>query len=226
MILKDNAIKIRPLIQAVNKTTIQANTRYILAVFISAPKIAEQYLRKINSFKEEHALNDIYSEVFIDALVNKNLDTIRKIPKTDLHNHFPLGGNREYIRKLVGIEIPFYDGVLTSMQDMHDWNSKYLGDKFNNSGLSRHCSIKYLMDCLKPFWGRKEFYSIDLYADEFAQPIENFIPIYQLAKENGLRLKAHIGEWGTAKLTEHAAWNIIWMIIPSARIVNSYLLKN
>jgi adenosine deaminase len=162
---------------------------------------------------------------------------------------------------LADIDIPFIDGVLTSMQDMHDWNSKYLGDRFDSSkmrkllidaafvqakldgvalleigedvwglgeyfnnnikelitafqeanhqiapeielrlqiGLSRHCSIRYLLDCLEHFWGRKEFYSIDLYADEFAQPIENFIPIYRLAKENGLRLKAHIGEWGTA----------------------------
>jgi len=206
-------------------------------------------------------LKDKHSQAFIEALVNKDLDSIRKIPKADSHNHFVLGGNREYIKTLVGIDIPFIDGVLTSMQDMHDWTSKFLGDKFDNSkmrkllidaafvqakadgvtileigedvwglgeyfdnnieeliyafqdanqriapeielrlqiGLSRHCSIEYLMGCLKHFWGRKEFYSIDLYADEFAQPIENFIPIYQLAKENGLRLKAHIGEWGTA----------------------------
>ncbi len=206
-------------------------------------------------------MKDAYSEAFIKALINKDLAAIRKIPKADLHNHFSLGGNREYISKLLGIDIPFFEGVLSSMQDMHDWNTKYLGDKFHSSkmrrllidatfvqaktdginvleigedvwglgeffdnnidelvhafqdanhriapeielrlqiGLSRHCSIDYLMDCLKNFWGRKEFYSIDLYADEFAQPIENFIPIYQLAKENGLRLKAHIGEWGTA----------------------------
>lgn len=65
-------------------------------------------------------------------------------------------------------------------------------------GLSRHCDIDYLLGCLEPFWGRKEFYSIDLYGDELAQPIENFVPIYRKAKENGLRLKAHIGEWGTA----------------------------
>ena len=31
-----------------------------------------------------------------------------------------------------------------------------------------------------------------------AQPIENFIPIYRRAKKEGLRLKAHVGEWGTA----------------------------
>ena len=34
--------------------------------------------------------------------------------------------------------------------------------------------------------------------DELAQPIENFIPIYRRVKEDVLRLKAHIGEWGTA----------------------------
>jgi adenosine deaminase len=66
-------------------------------------------------------------------------------------------------------------------------------------GMSRHCGVDYLMECLQPFWGRKEFYSIDLYGDELAQPIENFIPIYRKAKECGLRLKAHIGEWGSAE---------------------------
>ena len=66
-------------------------------------------------------------------------------------------------------------------------------------GLSRHCSIDYLEDCLKHFWGHKEFYSIDLYGDEAAQPIERFIPIYEKAAEKGLVLKAHVGEWGTAK---------------------------
>ena len=66
-------------------------------------------------------------------------------------------------------------------------------------GLSRHCSVDYLMNCLSHFWGHKEFYSIDLYGDELAQSIANFIPIYDKAAENGLVLKAHVGEWGTAK---------------------------
>lgn len=65
-------------------------------------------------------------------------------------------------------------------------------------GLSRHCDIAYLEDCLSHFWGCKAFYSIDLYGDELAQPIERFIPIYRRAKAEGLRLKAHVGEWGTA----------------------------
>lgn len=66
-------------------------------------------------------------------------------------------------------------------------------------GLSRHCNIAYLEDCLSHFWGCKAFYSIDLYGDELAQPIENFKSIYRRAKAEGLRLKAHVGEWGTAE---------------------------
>lgn len=66
-------------------------------------------------------------------------------------------------------------------------------------GMSRHCDIAYLEDCLSHFWGCKAFYSIDLYGDELAQPIENFKSIYRRAKAEGLRLKAHVGEWGTAE---------------------------
>jgi adenosine deaminase len=66
-------------------------------------------------------------------------------------------------------------------------------------GMSRHCDISYLEDCLSHFWGCKAFYSIDLYGDELAQPIENFKSIYRRAKTEGLRLKAHVGEWGTAE---------------------------
>lgn len=66
-------------------------------------------------------------------------------------------------------------------------------------GLSRHCDIGYLEDCLSHFWGNEAFYSIDLYGDELAQPIENFKSIYRRAKSEGLKLKAHVGEWGTAE---------------------------
>ena len=66
-------------------------------------------------------------------------------------------------------------------------------------GLSRHCPIGYLEECLSHFWGNKAFYSIDLYGDEFAQPIENFKSIYRRAKKEGLCLKAHVGEWGLAE---------------------------
>ncbi len=201
------------------------------------------------------------SKKFMEALKTNELSELRKISKSDLHNHFVLGGSRNFIKEKTGIEINPYQGIMHSIDEMHAWNEKYIGAAFDNSerrkllieaafvqakddgikileigedvwglgeyfdndivklietfqeinervaphielrlqiGLSRHCPIDYLLDCLKHFWGHAEFYSIDLYGDEMSQPIENFIPIYQKAKENGLRLKAHIGEWGSA----------------------------
>lgn len=199
---------------------------------------------------------------FIEALKSEDLNAIRSFSKSDLHNHFVLGGNREYLLKKTGYKIDPISKPLKSMREMDAWSAKYIGNRFNSPegrkllieatitqakydgvtlleigedvwglgeffhndiaeliysfqeannriapeielrlqiGLSRHCPIDYLEDCLKNFWGHKEFYSIDLYGDEFAQPIENFIPIYEKAAENGLVLKAHVGEWGVAK---------------------------
>ena len=199
---------------------------------------------------------------FIEALKSEDVEIVRSFPKADLHNHFVLGGNREYILRKTGYDVKPITKPLTSMREMDEWNRKYIGEHFNTPegrkfliestfvqakydgvsvleigedvwglgeffhndvgeliytfqeinhriapeielrlqiGLSRHCSVDYLEDCLKHFCGRKEFYSIDLYGDELAQPIENFVPIYCRAAENGLVLKAHVGEWGTAR---------------------------
>lgn len=198
---------------------------------------------------------------FIEALIQGNLEATRRCPKADLHNHFVLGGNRDYIRRVSGKNIQPIRKPIHSMDEMHAWSSRNLGDYFENAegrrmliraafsqakedgvtileigedvwglgqffhgnieelvaafetahqeiapeielrlqiGLSRHCGITYLEDCLSHFWGCKAFYSIDLYGDELAQPIENFKPIYRRAKSEGLKLKAHVGEWGTA----------------------------
>lgn len=199
---------------------------------------------------------------FMDALEQGNLETLRKYPKADLHNHFALGGSRRFLYQATGKKIEPLVHPLASMAEMDQWSQKYIGQYFNSTvgrklliratfqqakedgvtvleigedvwglkeffhndidelvesftsaqreiapeielrlqiGLSRHCPISYLEDCLSYFWGNKNFYSIDLYGDEFAQPIENFKGIYRRAKKEGLRLKAHVGEWGTAK---------------------------
>ena len=199
---------------------------------------------------------------FVDALIQENLEAIRRCPKSDLHNHFVLGGSRHFLREYSGRDILPIKHPLHSMDEMHAWNSKNigtnfetpegrrmliqatflqakddgvtileigedvwgLGEFFNGSieelvdafetahqeiapdielrlqiGMSRHCDITYLENCLSHFWGCKAFYSIDLYGDELAQPIENFKAIYRRAKAEGLRLKAHVGEWGKAE---------------------------
>ncbi len=65
-------------------------------------------------------------------------------------------------------------------------------------GLSRHCSVDALISWTEPLLEAGSYRSIDLYADELAQPIGVFKPIYRAALAKGLRLKAHVGEWGTA----------------------------
>ena len=65
-------------------------------------------------------------------------------------------------------------------------------------GLSRHCPISALTRWLAPFLELGTYRTLDLSGDESAQPIERFRPLYRMAKDKGLRLKAHVGEWGSA----------------------------
>ena len=65
-------------------------------------------------------------------------------------------------------------------------------------GISRHCSIEAIARWMEPFLELGFYRTIDLSGDEFAQPIERFVPVYRRAKAAGLKLKAHVGEWGGA----------------------------
>ena len=65
-------------------------------------------------------------------------------------------------------------------------------------GMSRHCRIEDICRWMEPFLELRFYRTLDLSGDEFAQPIENFKPLYRLARTSGLRLKAHVGEWGDA----------------------------
>jgi adenosine deaminase len=72
-------------------------------------------------------------------------------------------------------------------------------------GMSRHCRIEDIRRWMEPFLELRSYRTLDLSGDEFAQPIENFNPLYRLAKANGLRLKAHVGEWSDAD----AVWRAV-----------------
>ena len=159
---------------------------------------------------------------FTEALKSGKIENIRKYPKADLHNHFVLGGSREYIFNQSGYQIDPITKPMNSMSEMDAWSGKYIGDHFNSPdgrrllikaafaqakadgvtvleigedvwglgmffhndigeliavfqeanetiapeielrlqiGLSRHCPVDYLEDCLKHFWGHREFYT-------------------------------------------------------------------
>ena len=65
-------------------------------------------------------------------------------------------------------------------------------------GISRHCPVEAIERWMAPLLDLGMFRTLDLSGDEFAQPIEVFAPVYRRARAAGLRLKAHVGEWGTA----------------------------
>jgi hypothetical protein len=199
------------------------------------------------------------SAAFCAALEAGDLDALRACPKADLHNHFILGGDRDFIREQTGRDIAPLIEPLKSMDDMHAWVDAQTGGLFDDLpgrffafeatlvqaqrdgvtrldigedvwavtlgmsaaeltseltaihartapeidwipqlGLSRHCDISALLDWIDPFLDLGFYQTLDLYSDELAQPIAAFIPVYRRAQDAGLRLKAHVGEWGTA----------------------------
>ena len=69
---------------------------------------------------------------FTDALKSADLSAIRSFPKSDLHNHFVLGGNREYLLKKTGYKIESISKPLTSMNEMDAWSAKYIGNRYNS----------------------------------------------------------------------------------------------
>jgi adenosine deaminase len=87
--------------------------------------------------------------------------------------------------------------LAAKLEDIHSQTAP-LVEHIPLLGMSRHCSIRALDFWLAPFLEFDFFKSFDLSGDEFAQPIELFLPLYKKAKACGLRLKAHVGEWGTA----------------------------
>ncbi|MCK9219938.1 MAG: hypothetical protein PHF97_07925 [Bacteroidales bacterium] len=71
-------------------------------------------------------------------------------------------------------------------------------------GFSRSLPLRMLLSCFEPFLDYHYFQSIDLYDDETAQPIENFKELYRFAKSQGMKCKAHAGEFGSADSVKKA----------------------
>lgn len=71
--------------------------------------------------------------IFIEAIKSGDLDLIRRFPKSDLHNHFVLGGCREYILSKTGYNIEPISCQLGSMKEMDAWSGQYISNRFNST---------------------------------------------------------------------------------------------
>lgn len=97
-------------------------------------------------------------------------------------------------------EIASVGGMETFMNILTEFNQIYAPDTIFLPELTfdRACDVNSALNEIDYILSYDYFKSIDICCDEFAQPIKSFKPLYRKAKEYGVRLKAHVGEFGTA----------------------------
>lgn len=203
---------------------------------------------------------------FSETLILGSIREIRRIPKSDLHNHCLMGGRRQVIEKYYGKKLSKFKAAETGIGDLNRWIGKVyrpffelpgafekaveaafiqarvdgvtrlemsidvsFGRVFNISadsivatlkyyhktvapeidfspelGFSRSIQAKTLMTDFDQYSDLNYFASVDLYDDEFAQPIKNFKELYRICRKQGMKRKAHAGEFGSADSVKEA----------------------
>ena len=68
---------------------------------------------------------------FQSALANEDLQAIRRCPKSDLHNHFMMGGDRRFVLKRTQRRVAPLKQKLRSIAEMHQWVQRNIGDIFD-----------------------------------------------------------------------------------------------
>ena len=69
-------------------------------------------------------------------------------------------------------------------------------------GFPRSASLRRILLYFEAYAGLDYFRAIDLYDDELSQDIRNFRELYMVAKQMGMKCKAHVGEFGNAGFGE------------------------
>lgn len=135
---------------------------------------------------------------FMDALEQGNLETLRKYPKADLHNHFALGGSRRFLYQATGKKIEPLVHPLASMAEMDQWSQKYIGQYFNSTE-GRKLLIRAtfqqakedgvtVLEIGEDVWGLKEFFhnDIDELVESFTSAQREIAPEIELRLQIGL----------------------------------------
>jgi adenosine deaminase len=203
---------------------------------------------------------------FKKALPDGDLKALRRIPKSDLHNHCMLGGKASVINRFNGEKLKPFHADKMGIESLNRWIAEvyapfmqrpaafekaveaafiqakqdgisvlemsmdgFFGSLFNVSperavnslkhfhahiapeiefrpelGFPKTLPLRTILKHLEPFLSFDYFRSIDLYDDENAQPLENFRELYRFVRKEGLKLKAHAGEFGDAESVRKA----------------------
>jgi adenosine deaminase len=104
-------------------------------------------------------------------------------------------------------DIDFVGGIEPFIKILKEYNQQFAPNTTFLPELTfdRACDIEEEFSRLDEILSYGFFKSVDICCDEFAQPIRNFKRIFRKAKEYSLRLKAHVGEFGSADDVMEAA---------------------
>lgn len=204
---------------------------------------------------------------FVDALVREDIEAIKAVPKTDLHNHSTFGTRIEHVEKWADITLQRPPCKMDGLDGMMSYARQILFPYINNREGFEFAAEYAIIDAIEDgvevlemsfgtrafalFYPNKEqdflgflyplktkyeteitlrpelgfiredfsseevcniarkcietglFYSMDLYSKENAYPPETFKSLFKQAKDRGMKLKAHVGEFGRAEMVRH-----------------------
>ena len=204
------------------------------------------------------------TQPFCNALRSGDLPGLRRLPKSDLHNHSILGTRLSQIESWIGHPLPHPPIRMTTLDEMIKYSHEVLyphtvtdqGFRFTTEsaildaiedGVTKlemsmdvrfislfetglDAFFEFVSELVDQFRDRIDFrpeigmskdrsaadqvqvallcvdsglfHSVDLYGNETAQPPDPFRDLYVHAKEQGLKLKAHAGEFAGPEVIE------------------------
>lgn len=124
-----------------------------------------------------------HNMLFIEALKNKDSESIARIPKSDLHNHVPYGGNRAFLETIEGRTIPKPNKKFHTIPEMNAWcnNNIKIENDYQLRVIASYVQAK--QDGIKvfapnfAFCAQKEFDSFNSYI-EFIRRLGEFFGEY------------------------------------------------
>lgn len=146
-------------------------------------------------------LNDFNSFLKYNiAPLVKNLDTVRYLVRETFQRLINEGV--VYTEMSFDLTVPEYIGIsLAEYLEMISEEKERVAHKLKvcvEAGLDHEINPQRLLKLFKESLKNNIFGSIDLYGNGKSNSFENYIEIYRLANAHNLKLKAHVGETGTA----------------------------
>jgi len=105
------------------------------------------------------------SAAFAEALRRKDLDALMEIPKAERHTHTELTGNPKFVFKRTGVWIAPLRKSLASMEEMHRWVGRHIGERFGDTAgeklLIEACFEQAARDGICALWTGEDVWACD-----------------------------------------------------------------